>query len=316
LSEITENITLCLDKQGKPEDAIKLFEHVAEIAELPGLRKRFLWMKAIWYDAKLMNRKKAREVLSEIDIRKEDDLEMLQAYLDLFDLSSKDKLQIIDRIIQKARLPSELLHYSTLKALYLHMTGENEQALGVVEDAIANYAIGVKHIPDLYYMNICARAYSFKWRMTGKEEDFAMAISYFNNLIHDDFTEEGKSCVYSEIGAQYSEKGELDDAIKNYELSLKCQETEVAKIHLAECYLKSGDIKKGKDMILGISYDNISEMCKLEFLQVLSILAIKDDDTTMARDICNKLMMLSLQEEYFEHQRNELCATLQKEVGF
>ncbi len=83
LCELSETIALYLDRQGRTEEAIRLFRHLREIVKLPGLDKRMLYMEAIWYDAKLGDRVKARDILGVIDIEREDDIEIIQFYLDL-----------------------------------------------------------------------------------------------------------------------------------------------------------------------------------------------------------------------------------------
>jgi len=117
--ELIENIAMCLRAQERVEDAIAVFEHGAQVTGLPGLRARIISMEAVWYAAVLKNRSQAREVLSEIDLAEEEDVEVLQACLDICELSMPDKEQVIDRILQKASTASEQLQYGTLKAIFL-----------------------------------------------------------------------------------------------------------------------------------------------------------------------------------------------------
>ncbi|MBC8468596.1 MAG: SEC-C domain-containing protein [Planctomycetes bacterium] len=305
LCEVSENIALYLEKQGRTKEAIRLFRHIRETVKLPGLDKRMLYMEAIWHDAMIRDRAKAREVLSRIDIEQEDDIEILQFYLNIFELASEQKLKLIDRILEGPILPSISLQYNTLKSVCLHMEGHNEKATDVICSAIEQYAIDPEHIPDHYYMNICGRAYAWKWRLTQDETDFRKALKYYMTLNYKEFTPFGKASLYREIAELYSVYGNYPKAIKYYKLSLKNERSEVGIIHLAECYIHKGRVRRARKILRCISFEGLEEVCRQEFLSVLALLAIKTNDKELGEDTIRKLSLLMTCHKYFEEQRNE-----------
>jgi len=310
LCEVSENIALYLDRQGRTKEAVRLFRHIRETVKLPGLDKRMLYMEAIWHDAMLRDRAKARDVLGRIDIEREDDIEIIQFYLNIFELAPEQKLKLIDRILEGTILPSISLHYNTLKSICLHMEGHNEKASDVICSAIEQYAIDPEHIPDHYYMNICGRAHAWKWRLTQDETDFRKALKYYMTLNYKEFTSFGKASLYREIAELYSAYGNYPKAIKYYKLSLKNEKSEVGIIHLAECYIHKGRLKKARKILGCISFEGLEEVYRLEFLSVQALLAIKTSDNELGEDTIRKLSLLVTCHKYFETQRERILEEL------
>jgi tetratricopeptide (TPR) repeat protein len=312
LCELSETIALYLDSQGRTKEAIRLFRHIREIVKLPGLEKRMIYMEAVWYDAKLGDRVRARAILGVIDIEREDDIEIIQFYLDVFELAPEKKLKLIERILEGTNLPSVTLHYSTFKSTCLHMEGRNEEAMEVIRDAIDQYAIGPEHIPDHYYMNVCGRAYGMKWRLMKDEDDFRKAIQYYKTLKYKEFTPCGKAGLYREIAELYSAHGDYTKAVKYYRLSLKAEKSEAGVIHLGECYIRRGSLKKARKILGRISFEGLAEVYRLEFLSVQALLAIKTSDKELGQDTIRKLSLLGTCHKYFERQREEILEELRE----
>jgi len=310
LCEISEHVALLLREQNRPQEAIKLFRHLRKTVELPGFDKRMICMEAIWYSAILDDDEKARETLSGIDITCEDDVEVMQVYMDLCEVEPQKKLELIDSILGKSFLPSVILQYSILKAICLHMDGRNEDALKIITKAIGQYSIKPEHIPDCYYMNMCARAHALKWRLSQDYREYKKALEYYMALPTEGLNEEGKSMVYCETAQLYFDGEDFDNAIKYYRLSIESHQTEVAFIHLAESHLKKGDLDEVKKVLSSIPKEDVPEEFRLEYLRVLSILAISENDQKLAGDTATELKKLIFPEKYFEHQRDEILKEL------
>jgi len=314
--ELSENIALCLDRQGRTKEAIRLFRHIRETVNLPGLEKRMLYMEAIWYDAMLRDQTKAREALSIIDIEREDDIEIIQLYLSVFNVDPKQKIKLIERILKETYLPSVALHYGTLKAICIHMEGRNEEAVDVINSAIEQYAIELEHIPDHYYMNVCGEAYGMRWRLTHAETDFQKALQYYEKLNYKEFTDIGRASLYREVAELYSTHKDYAKAVKYYRLSLKAEESEEAIIHLGESYIHRGRIRKARKVLGRISYEGLAEMYRLEFLRAQALLAIKTSDRELGEDTMRKMRLLGKSHEYFEKQREETLKSIEESFAF
>lgn len=315
LSEISENIALYLDKQGRTKEAVRLFSHIRETVKLPGLDKRMLYMEAIWYDAMLKDRAKARDALCRIDIEREDDIEIIQFYLDIAELSPEKNLKLIERILEGTNLPSVALHYNTLKSIYLHMEGRNEEAAEVISSSIERYAIDPEHIPDHYYMNVCGRAYGMKWRLIKDESALRKALQYYKTLKYKEFTPCGKASIYREIAELYSAHGDYAKSAKYYSLSLKAEKSEAGVIHLGECYIHMGRIKKARKILGRIFFEGLAEVYRLEFLSVQALLAIKTNDKELGEDTIRKLSLLVICQKYFDKQREEILEDLREKFN-
>gem|GEM_PF-1081717 len=315
LRELSEKVALCLKEQGKIEEGAKVFKHLRETIPLPGLDKRMIFMEGLWYDAMLGDRTKAQELLSTIDIQKEEDLEILQLYLQIFEISTDDRIQLIERILKKTHLPSEALQYATLKAISLHMKGNNKKALEVINHGIESYVIEPEHIPNDYYVLNCGHAYRFKWSLTRNEDDFYKSLKYFECIDCKKFTPYGKAEIYREIALLYFEHKDYGKSVNYYKLSLKAIRTVESEIHLAECYVQMGHAKKAKLLLDSITYDNIPDVCRLEFLRTQTSLAIASGDKKLGESVSARLRLLTTDSEYFEKQRLENINNLRQKFG-
>jgi tetratricopeptide (TPR) repeat protein len=312
LRELSENLAFCLDAQGRTEEGIQLFRHLRQTVKLPGFAKRMSFMEALWYDAKLGDRSKAQEALSGTDIDHEDDPDVIQLYLQVFDVPPAQTVSLIERILDGTNLPSVALHYSALKSICLHMEGRDGEATEVICSAIDQYAIDPEHVPDLYYMHVCGRAYALKWRLTQDEAVFLKALAYYKALKYDEFTPSGKAHLYAEIAELYSGHGDYTKAAKYYRLSLKAEKSEVATIHLSECCTHRSRLKEAMKLLRSLSFEQLPETLRLEFLGACAALAIKTSDKELADDTMRKLDLLAPHHEYFERQRAEMSRELKE----
>ena len=235
--------------------------------------------------------------------------------LDVFELAPEKQLKLIQRILEGTNLPSVTLHYSTLKSICLHMEGRNEEAAEVICSAIEQYAIDPEHIPDHYYMNVCGRAYGMKWRLTKVESDFRKALQYYNTLNYREFTPCGKASLYRDIAELYSAHGDYSKAVKYYRLSLKAEKSEAGVIHLGECYIHRGSLRKARKILGRISFEGLAEVYRLEFLSVQALLAIKTSDKELGEDTIRKLSLLVICHKYFETQREEILEELREKFN-
>jgi len=315
LCELSENLAICLNKQGRTEEGANLFRHIKETIPLPGLDKRMLFMEGFWCEAILGDRIRARELLSRIDIQKEENTEILQLYLQIFDISIEDRLQLVERILKKTHLPSEALQYATLKAINLHMKGSNTEALETITHGIESYVIEPEHISNNYYILMCASAYRIKWLLTWNEDDFHKALKYYKCLDYKKFTPYGKAEAYRELALLYLEHKDYRKSVNHYKLSLKAVKTEESRIYLAECYIRMGRTEKARLLLNSMIYEDIPEICRLEFLKTQTFLAIESEDRKLGGMAIARLGLVTTNNEYFEKQRLEFIDNLKQKFG-
>lgn len=310
LIEIVETIVHYLDKQGKSEEVIRLFQHIRRTIDLPILSSKMLLMESVWYDVKYQDRDKAREALNDIDISYENDTELLQWCISIYKLNCTDKLKVIDRLLGQHPIPSVALNVLTQKALCYHMLGENEIALKILTEALDKYGIEPEHIPDVYYTDVCSKAYSMKWRLSGEEESFLKALKYYERLESAPFPAKGKAELYSELGSLYIYREDYDTAANYYLKSLNEEKSIVALIHLAESYIWGGKQPEAKEVLKSLEKIAIPEEVELEYLEVKALQALNLGDKLMAQTVFSKLKKLNLPEIYFEKQRDTICTKL------
>lgn len=311
LDETAVNIASCLAKQGKAEAAIELFDHLILTVPLPGMAERMLALKAIWYDCKLNDLDKAQRLLAGVDCEHTTDATVLEVYLNVCHIESAfRKIKLVDRILKYTTEPSHLLQYSMLKALCLKITGDGESARRTINEAIQ------LHMPqddevDYYYLEQAARAIKTRWEFDGNANDLRRAIDLYNRLPLEELNLSGKAASYEEMAKLYSDSNNYDEAIRLYEETGRQHRlSEAGIIHFAEAYASCGRLEESQAVLSTLQEENISRICKLEYLQVKGLLALKRCDANAIREVVGSLQDLDESELYFQHIRDQLCIEL------
>lgn len=317
IDELVCGLVFYLDKQGKQEEIFNLFDHLSKTAPLPNFEERMLFWKALWYDFKLENTTDARKLLQDISVDKVSDIQLLQLYLQLFryELSASRRFEIIDRILDGTKEHSQLLQYNTLKAIDLIMIGDTDKAQEIVEKAIQEYKPLPKQESNIYHLNMYARALATKWRLSREETDLNEALEYYEKISKERLTNEGKSAIHEEQATLYKDAAIYEKAISHYEKSIEMVNSESAIIHLAEVYIKCGQIDKGQMLLSGLKEESISETCMLEYLQVKGMIGLAEKNKEMVLQVVNKAKTLKSPNLYYQDIQNQLCIELLEMVN-
>ena len=254
----------------------------------------------------------ARKLLQGISVEKVTDIPLLQLYIQLygFELSISRRFEIIDKILNGTEDRSHLLQYNTLKAIDLIMMGDIKGAHKVIEKAIQAYEPLPKDEPDIYYLNMFARALATRWRLAREKSDLDKALEYYEKIPKEQLSTEGKAGVHEEQATLYKDAARYKKAIYHYEKTIEAVVSESAIIHLAEVYVKCNQIENGKKLLAGLKEDSISETCMLEYLQVRGLLGLAEKDEDLVRQVVKKVKTLTVTNLYFQDVCNQLCIEL------
>jgi SEC-C motif len=140
MSEIVDDLLLCHIKTEMMSDFPAVLERLRGNINDPAWQLKITYLHALtalgpdWEE--IAGRRELRKLGSIAD---DEDVEILQLYLDLFgdDLTFSEKLEIIDRILALSKKFSDRIHYRASKAALFFTIGDRRKAESELTDAIA-----------------------------------------------------------------------------------------------------------------------------------------------------------------------------------
>lgn len=316
LDGIVRQLASILYEKDKGKEILKVIDHISSFVPLPGLKERMLFLKAIWYDAKLCRPDKAKILLAGVDFEKATDGSLLQLYLQLFgnELAGPKRIELIDRIIEHTEKPAELLQYTTLKGMYLSMGGEADKAVVVLDKAIEEYVPLLQDERDAYSLTVCGDAFVKRWHLKRNEPDLNRALDYYQRIQLEELNECGKAEVYTKIADAYKKKQDFGKAIEYYKKAKEEETTHATIIHLAEVYIRNSELEKGKTILEELEEDEVDEVCKLEYLEVKGLIGQMEDNRDLIQEIIEKARSLYISDPYFQNVREQMCSELERNL--
>lgn len=314
LAEIIEQLASVLYEKDKRKEILKVMDHISSFVPLPGLRDRMLFLKAIWCDSKLCQSDKAKTLLASVDFEKTTDGPLLQLYLQLLgdELSGPKRIELIDRIIEHAEKPAELLHYITLKGIYFSMGGETDKAAVVLDKAIEDYVPLLQDKRDVYSLVVCGDAFVKRWHLKRNETDLTCALDCYQRIQLEDLNECGKAEVYAKIADTYKRKQDFGKAIKYYKKAKKEETRHATIIHLAEVYIRNNELEEGKAILEELEEAEVDEVCRLEYLEVKGLIGQVENNRHLIQESIEKARALDISDAYFQNVREQMCSELER----
>jgi len=125
-----------------------------------------------------------------------------------------------------------------------------------------------------------------------------------------DLTAEGIAEVRAERANLLMDRGMIEEAVGDLELSLGyCFRVSWA-IALARCYIKLDRPSKGETLLANLDVATLPHECRLEFLQAQAHLALKREDIVGVHRLVDALRELEVKELYYRRARDQMCLEL------
>ena len=140
LASIVDDLLWCYIKNDMMSEFPAVLERLRTNIDDPRWQRKIVYfhaMHALWPDwDENAGRKELRKLGSVAD---DEDVEILQLYLDLFgdSLTFSEKQDLIDRILKFSEKPSDQLHYKGSKAVLYLTIGDQSKAEALLSEAIA-----------------------------------------------------------------------------------------------------------------------------------------------------------------------------------
>jgi tetratricopeptide (TPR) repeat protein len=316
LDEIVDRLTWILFKEGKSENIIYTFDHVATTVPLPGLRERMVYLKCLWLIHQFKERENASKILNEWpSYEKIQDVKLLQIYYELRadSLSLTKRIDVVQKIIHQTTSPVEKLHYSIAKTMLMLLVGSSDEAKQFHTEALNQFlpsAADAAKEGDYYSSFMCAGALEMQGTLHNDKIAFERGLSFLEKVKQSDLIPEAQGDLLYQKGRLNWLKGDSLQAIECFSESYNKNSKVLPLIYRLDEYVSINDLDKAKQDLVTIRRIGVSETEKLEFLRSATGLAIKTGGIGEARSIVRELKALDLDILNFRVQRDELCFTL------
>ncbi|WP_271525214.1 SEC-C domain-containing protein [Bradyrhizobium sp. CCBAU 53380] len=209
----------------------------------PAWYRKLAYYLAFYYLSPDGDRAKARRELAKAGpiTKKEEDLELLQLYVDLEfdDLPFAARIEILDRILELDDDRENQLQYRGAKAVQYFMIGDAQTAEQQLNEVIAfvrqtEVDESLEGTEKHLYGRILQLLGSLKGDKPMLKES---ALQFHALLLEDCWTQAGRAAIQRELGDSYRYADEWDQAEAAYREALALGGSDLDKVHLAECLL-------------------------------------------------------------------------------
>lgn len=281
-----------------------------------------MWRRKIAYFMALSNlgpggdRKKAREEFAKVGAvsLKEDDIELLQLYLDLEidDEPFSTRIKYIDRILSLSSDLSNQMQYRGAKAIHYFMIGDRSAAVSELTETL-NLATSseASNPPSRFVRLIQARLMTLLSSLTGDSGLRKTAIGHYHSLLlEDNVTGAGRAALLREIGDCYKYGRDWPNAINTYCDALTADHNPLDKIHLAECLVQTNQVDAAVEQIDSIDRASLGRHEFEDFVFAFASVAVWKSEEARLREAKGLLEGLKTVEPYFNERRLSLLVSV------
>jgi len=329
-SEALRMLHIDIDALGNLVDLLHLcYYRTGRTAEFPGVVDRLStaisdarwdakvrYFKALWFLLDRDDRESASKEISTINIDGCVDPDILMLYLDVYPkpLPFEQKISLLDRILQHAEKPSELLQYTCLKGISYCLISEFDEGCRIIASAIETYKSKEQQRGNAYGASFLAHALQSLGRFSNKDEPVREAADIYKSQL-ELCRERGYGPAYGAmlakaLGDCHNFLGEYDVAAGYYEESLKYEDSELTKVFLAEAYVSRGDVDVARDLLVKVDTSRLNDAGNYDCAVSWTMLAIRSQKPTDLELAKGLLKSARAHDPLFIHHRDLWLLTL------
>jgi tetratricopeptide (TPR) repeat protein len=280
------------------------------------------WRRKIAYFTALSNlgpggdRKKAREEFAKVGTvaLDEDDIELLQLYLDLEidDEPFSTRIKYIDRILSLSAALSNQIQYRGAKAIQYFMIGDRSAAVSELTETINLVTSSEASDPLSHFERLLhARLMALLSSLTGDTALRKAAIGHFHSLLlQDDVTGAGRASLLREIGDCYKYARDWPNAISAYRDALAADHNPLDQIHLAECLVQTNQVDVAVEQIDSVDRTSLGHHEFEDFVFAFASIAVWKAEEARLNEAKGMLERLKTAEPYFNDRRLSLLVSV------
>lgn len=245
----------------------------------------------------------------------EDDLEILQLYIDLYadEISFSTRIKLFDQVLALSDAISDRLQYQGAKAMEYLLVGDAKGAEHELVDAI-EFSKKEGPIDELAMygrlkLSNCLEMLAFIRRDQGL---FQEAIDLLKGLLEEDgFTDEGRADLYRQLGDCHRYAGAWNDAESAYRNAVAIMSAPICEIFLSEILLRQDKINDATRLIDSVKSKKLDAREYEDFVFTFAAIAMEAGEASRLEEAKNLLENLNIATPYFSNRRLELIVNVQ-----
>lgn len=317
LGSIVDDLLWCHIKTDTMDKFPAVLERLrANINDMEWQRKivYFHAMHALWPERdESAGRRELRKLGS---IANDQDVEILQLYLDLFadDLTFSEKQDLIDRILALSKSLTDRLHYKGSKAVLYLTIGDQRKADTELSEAIAE-ARSEHDEESLTEYQRYRLALTLDLLGTLRRDDSLLteALDLCQDLLKGDhWSPKGRADLLSLIGETYRHKADWESACHSYLHALETKPSAIYKVFLCECLLQLDKLENAAKILGEVKLEDLSSAEQIDYAFIVAALAIETDERERLENAKALLKTISMPDPYFRERRDSILLNVQE----
>ena len=244
----------------------------------------------------------------------EDDLEILQLYIDLYadEISFSTRIKLFDRILALSDAISDHLQYQGAKAMEYLLVGDTKGAEHELVDAIEicqkKGPIDELTVYGRLKLSNCLEMLATIRRdqdlFQEAQDLFQEAIDLLKGLLEEDgLTDEGRADLYRQLGDCHRYAGAWNDAESAYRNAVAIMSAPICEVFLSEILLRQRKINDATGLIDSVETKKLDAREYEDFVFIFAATAIEAGEASRLEEAKNLLENLNVARPYFSNRR-------------
>ena len=234
----------------------------------------------------------------------ETDVHLLQmkVQLHLRSLPFREKIGLLDRVIELSDEPSEILQYQIAKAVQYFLVADATSAADQIAEALADQEENPDDTSSLRLIRARARQMLAVLRGDKHASD-ASVLTFMEIISLDEWTDEGIASLWREVADARKAFGDWSGAEAAYLKILELDPQPVIRSLLAEAIAEQGRYADAYNILDAVEIQKLGEAEKYDHAIARAVAALRSGEAQNLSDARVGLEGLKTDEPYFERRR-------------
>jgi len=320
LASILDNLHLCHFRLGRGGEFLRVIQSIKRVIEDERWNSKVIYILSLWHLIYKEDAHAAFSVLSQIDMDRCLDPDVLALYLQVCSaqLSLTDATNIIDRILANSQSASYRLQYSILKGLKYSLACQHTDGHRIIREALEEFRSLSDTKESSYGRLKFAYGLELYGKLVGRQESIQEAEQVVKELLaevdDDGYSSLYRADLYRLLADCEEAQGMHVDAIKAYYASLEANDSDLTKLFLARAICNSSDIDSARELLNSVNSDDLDEAGKFDFAISWALLA---SSSLLSRDLAeakSRLKAAEVHDPLFVQERDRWLIELLESV--
>lgn len=314
MGSLLDDLFRCHFLSGKISEFQRVLGELRPAIDDPRWRIKVNYTLGIWFLNHRKDRNAAKRVADLQEARRTSDVDYITLCLDVLngEIGLEDKIHLCNRIIKLSEKESYILKYSTLKGIFLFLSGDTKVGSQHIEGAINRYCSHPEKRDD-YGDHELAEALVVLSEIRMDKDLAKRAVAEFGKIVDhlDDFESPHlKACILKSFGDAYFHSGDLLESIGCYQRSIEYSREDLTLVFLGRGLARTGDQNGARNTLRSVIIENLNPSGIFDLGVSWAILAFTSKSRTDSEEAKRNLQHSGPQDIFFEKMRLELILEL------